>query len=560
MAPKHLLLALCVTSLTNAQTQTQIDALRSYLQSIQNKAAASLAVINSPSRPTNWQQLINADLGGIESLADQARAAMSQVTTRSTSVPAGMSLQEALNAAQPGDTLILTAGAEYRGNFILPHKIGTGVITITSSRLSELPSDGQRVTPSNRYLMPRLVSPNDMAALAAAPGAHHYRIVGVELTTAAGMYNGGIVRLGHGSETVASALPHDIELDRVYIHGDPAVGSKRGVTMNGKALTVRNSWISDFKSSIQDAQAICGWNGPGPFTILNNYLEATGENIMFGGAEPALAGVTPSDITISGNHIRKPLQWRGTLGIKNLLELKTGRRVLISGNIIENNWLSLQIGYAIVIKPGSENIRTPAITSDITISNNIVRHAAGGINVVGRNTTGGYVKTLSIRNNLFDDIGTNWGSSLSLFTFQAGVTGIIIENNTATRAATLNTALQFDGAPGSNCLIRSNILDRGDYGIKGSGTAEGTATMNKYCPGATVTNNVIYGAGSNSALYPALNYFPLLAAEISWQNAAAGDVQLRADSLYKAKGAGGRDPGVDYAALTAATAHTLSGR
>jgi hypothetical protein len=559
MSPKRLLLALCVASLTNAQTQTQLDALRSYLQSIQNKAAASLAVINSPSRPTNWKELVIVDLSVIESLVVQTRATMSQVTTRSTSVPAGMSLQEALNAAQPGDTLILTAGAEYRGNFILPQKIGTGMITITSSRLSELPGEGQRVTPANRSAMPRLVSPNDMAALATAPGAHHYRIVGVELTTAPGMYNGGIVRFGHGSETIATALPHDIELDRVYIHGDATVGSKRGVALNGKALTVRNSWISDFKSSIQDAQAICGWNGPGPFAILNNYLEATGENIMFGGSEPALAGVTPSDITIAGNHIRKPLQWRGTLGVKNLLELKTGRRVLISGNIIENNWLSLQIGYAIVIKPGSENIKTPAITSDITISNNIVRHAAGGINVVGNNTTGGYVRTLSIRNNLFDDLGTNWGSALSLFTLQAGVTGIIIENNTAMRT-TLNTALQFDGAPASSCLIRSNIVDRGDYGFKGSGYAEGTATMNKYCPASTVTNNVIYGPGSNSALYPALNYFPLSEAEIGWQNATGGDLQLSAYSLYKAKGAGGRDPGVDYAALAAATADTLSGR
>ena len=84
--------------------------------------------------------------------------------------------------------------------------------------------------------------------------------------------------------------------------------------------------------------------------------------------------------------------------------------------------------------------------------------------------------------------------------------------------------------------------------------------MDKYCPGAPVTHNVIYGPGLNLAAYPALNYWAASAAEIGWQNAASGDVRLRADSFYKGKGAGGRDPGVDYAAMAAATARALSGR
>jgi hypothetical protein len=49
--------------------------------------------------------------------------------------------------------------------------------------------------------------------------------------------------------------------------------------------------------------------------------------------------VVPSDIEIRGNHFRKPLSWRmedpsyaGTLWtVKNLLELKSARRVLIEG-------------------------------------------------------------------------------------------------------------------------------------------------------------------------------------------------------------------------------------
>ena len=559
MTLRRLLITFCVASLAGAQPQTQIDTLRDYLQSMQNQPASSLAVVNSPVKPLNWKELADADPAAMESLTVQTRTAVAQVTTRSTGVPAGMSLQVALDAAQPGDTLILQAGVEYSGNFILPNKVGNAVITITSSRLSELPGEGQRVTPANSFAMPRIVSPNDLPALAAADGAHHYRVVGVEMTTASGIYNFAIVRFGQGSETTEAALPYEIELDRVYIHGDASVGSKRGVTFNGKALTVRNSWISDFKSRTQDAQAICGWNGPGPFAILNNYLEATGENIMFGGGEPALAGVTPSDITIAGNYISRPPQWRGVWPVKNLLELKTGRRVLIYGNILENNWLSQQVGYAILLKPGSENIKTPAITADVTITNNIVRHSAGGINILGRNNTGGYVANVVIRNNLFEDIGTNWGSALSLFSILSGGNGIVIVNNTAT-PSTLNTLLLFDGSPATNFMMRSNIASRGKSGIKGTGTGEGTATLNRYAPGSMVDYNVIYGPGFNSAWYPARNYFTSAWTEISWEDAVNGNLSLRADSFYKGRTPNGLDPGIDYAELTAATAHTLSGR
>ena len=551
------LFAFCGSTLLFAQTQTQIDALRSYLQSIQNKAAVSLATIDSPARPGNWKELVDADAVAVQSLAGETRSTLSQVTTRSTSVPAGTNLQYVIDAAQPGDTLILQAGVEYRGNFILPVKTGTGVITITSSRLVDMP-EGQRVTPAKRVAMPRIVSPNGAPAIASARGAHHYRIVGVEITSVPGTYSNGVVELGAGNETTAAMQPYEIELDRVYIHGDPTVGSKRGVAVNGRALTVRNSWISDFKSNFQDTQAICGWNGPGPITIANNYLEATGENILFGGAEPALAGVTPSDINITGNHLNHPVIWRGVWPVKNLLELKTGRRVMISGNIIENNWSSGQAGYAIVLKPGAENVRTRAITTNVTMTNNIIRHATGGVNILSRNTTGGYVSNVIIRNNLFEDLGEKWGHPVSLFTILSGGSGFTFENNTLT-SETLRTVLTFDGAyPANNLVMRSNILSRGDYGIKGSGTAEGTATLTRYAPGSTVTHNVFYGLGLISSAYPPSNYFVTSLAQVGWESLSI--VRLLSTSTYRGTGADGKDPGVDYTALLAATAKTLAGK
>ena len=75
-------------------------------------------------------------------------------------------------------------------------------------------------------------------------------------------------------------------------------------------MDVLDSYISDIKAVSLDSQAIAGYNGAGPFRIINNYLEAAGENIMFGGADPAVTNLVPTGIEIRRNHLYKPLSWR----------------------------------------------------------------------------------------------------------------------------------------------------------------------------------------------------------------------------------------------------------
>ena len=131
--------------------------------------------------------------------------------------------------------------------------------------------------------------------------------------------------------------------------------------------------------------------------------------------------------------------------------------MLISGNILENNWTSAQVGYAILLKPGPENIKTVAITTDITITNNIVRHSTGGINILGRNSTGGAVSNVTFA-IICSTIWERTGDPRSACSPSSLVeTPIIIENNTATQP-NLNTALTFDGTdPANNFVMRSNI-------------------------------------------------------------------------------------------------------
>ena len=93
------------------------------------------------------------------------------VRAATITVPAGGDLQGAINAAQPGDTIVVQAGATYLGPFTLPNKSGSSYITIESSRAAEI---NGRVSPAQSYLLAKLRS-NRIAEqiIRTDPGAHH---------------------------------------------------------------------------------------------------------------------------------------------------------------------------------------------------------------------------------------------------------------------------------------------------------------------------------------------------------------------------------------------------
>ena len=223
----------------------------------------------------------------------------------------GDDLQTVLNAASPGDVIVLEPGAEFVGNFVLPAKADGAPIVIRSAPSAGLPPAGARITPDHAPLLARLRSPNALAALRTASGARRWALQYLEF---AGNQNGygDIIQLGDGSsrQNTLAQVPQHIALRHVYVHGDPVVGQKRCIALNAAHVTIEDSHIAECKAVSQDSQAIGGWNGPGPFLIQNNYLEGAGENVMFGGADPAIDGLVASNITFRRNHVRKPPAWR----------------------------------------------------------------------------------------------------------------------------------------------------------------------------------------------------------------------------------------------------------
>jgi hypothetical protein len=474
-------------------------------------------------------------------------------------VPAGGNLQATLESAQPGDTVVLQAGAVYTGNFILPAKIGDGWITIRTSDLAGIPVEGTRISPTQGGAMPKIVTANAAPALATAAGAHHYRLVGLEMGVAAAVgLNYGIVVLGDGSQSSLSAVPHDLVIDRCYVHGNLTGDVSRGVTLNSAFTSVIDSHISACHGVGFDTQAIAGWNGQGPFKIVNNYLEAAGENVMFGGADPHIPNLVPSDIEFRRNYCSKPLSWNpadltyaGThWSVKNLFELKNAQRILVDGNVFENCWVDGQTGFAVVFTPRNQEGTAPwSVVQDVTFTNNIARHAAAGIQFLGtdNNYPSQQERRIKIKNNLFYDIGgTKWGGNGRLFQLVDGTADVHIDHNTGIQTGNIVTA---DGTPHSGFVYTNNITPHNDYGFMGSGRSFGNDTLSYYFPGCYLIKNVIIGGLSN--LYPSGNFFPASLSNVGFVDVSRDNYRLTNTSPFKNAATDGSDIGADQDAIIA---------
>jgi cellulose synthase/poly-beta-1,6-N-acetylglucosamine synthase-like glycosyltransferase len=479
-------------------------------------------------------------------------------------VRAGEDLQAALDLARPGDVLLLQAGATFTGPFVLPEKRDAGPtawITVRSSSPDSALPPGTRIDPQKAPRLARLEAASGSAIVAAAR-AHHFRLVGLELRPAPGTFLHQVVDLG-GAASAAEDLPHHIVLDRCYVHGDPARGGRRGVALNSATSAVVDSYLSDFKELGADSQAIAGWNGPGPFKIANNYLEAAGENVMFGGAAPTISGLVPSDIEIRGNHLAKPLAWRSgdpafqgaSWTVKNLFELKNARRVLVDGNLMERNWAQSQDGFAVLFTARDEAGAAPwAVVEDVVFSNNTVRHAGSGVNIIGHGGTTAVTRRIVIRNNLFDDLsGESWGGGGRLLQLVEGADDIVFDHNTALQTGSLVVA---DGAPHARFVFTNNIARHNAYGVIGSGTGTGLPTLAAFFPGARFAGNVL--AGGQAAMYPPGNFFAPSLEAIGFDR-AAGDYRLGAESIYRRRSTDGTDPGVDVDEMRAVAAAPSAG-
>ncbi|REK25023.1 MAG: hypothetical protein DWQ42_12295 [Planctomycetota bacterium] len=526
-----------------------------------------------------------------------AASATSAASAKTITVAAGDDLQRALDGVEFGDVVELEAGATFQGNFILralerPRRRFTDEdwITIRSTEHEKLPQRGDRVQPAHAKHMPKIVSANDRPALSADFGASRYHFLGLEFTASNQVcYN--VILFGYDGlrnsspATKMSQLPNHLVFDRCYIHGNPTGNIRRGIALNARNATVMDCYLSDFHEKGADSQAICAWNGSGPFKIVNNYLEAAGENVLFGGGKTTIPKVIPSDIEIRFNYFYKPRSWQkghkdfaGTAWVvKNLLEFKNGRRAVIEGNIFENCWVHGQTGFAILFTPRTEpGIDPRRAVEDITFQKNLVRDSASGIQMAnqhrrtdaqGNLLTTTVLRRIHIQDNIFWNIATGSNQARSRILELSAradcepAKAVVIENNTFLHGGIGNSLISTGDYPvfAENFVFRNNITTCGRYGIIGTSAAPGMETVKRYFRGHQIRGNVFISPNRFRA-FPPHNFEAVNLAAVGFGDPASGNFQLTRKSPFRGRGTDRLDPGADHAALAMALEGVKSGQ
>ena len=533
-------------------------------------------------------------------------------------VHAGESLQQALASVSCGDVIQLEAGATFNGNFTLPQKScddSHWIIIRTSAPDSSLPPEGTRLTPCyagvsslpGRPAFPCASAKNVLAKIALdgtagsgpitfAPGANHYRLMGLEVTR--GAFSNPVYNL-----VVFKAASDHLVFDRLWVHGSAQDETTRGIALAGTNIAVVDSFFSDFhciskSGSCTDAQAIAGGGGNlpmGDYKIVNNFLEASGENIMFGGGA---ATTTPADIEIRHNHFFKPLIWmKGEAGyvgaangnpfmVKNLLEMKNAQRVLVEGNILEYCWGGFsQSGFAILLTPKNQaggngtNVCPACQVTDVTIRYNLIRHVGAGFQIANALSDNGGVQLdgqrYSIHDVVIDDMdGKKYGGAGLFLQFSVTAGAPLLHNVTIDHITAFPTSMMINighmaaaRGPMKNFVFTNNILSVGTYPVWSTGGGNGNCaffdkpltTFNACFSGYTFAGNALIGNAPAFPpnLWPPKNFFPATAKDVRFVNyngGNGGDYHLQPSSPYKHKGTDGKDLGADVDAINAAIA------
>ena len=537
-------------------------------------------------------------------------------TTRTVAVHTATQLQAAFDNAALGDEIVLDAGIAYKGNFILRIPSGaSGWVTVRSSASSSLPSPGTRVGLSDAVHMAKITSPNfgdPGSAINPAignnyssttytdMGIHHYRFIGIEFATGLTHYNYHVIYIAPPSLGVpfsSATMPHDIIIDRCLIHGNDPIATTfpdGAATLNGSAIfDVQNGAIVDSKifnlwGVATETQALYAGGGPGPRLIQNNEISGGTESFMTGGGLLPYSDRIPTDITVVHNYFNHPAAWQTSTPIipfvKNLFELKVGKRVRFTDNVLENNWDrgGGQYGYALTLVPrnwqdaGDGTVPTILATnevSDVLVASNVTRKVGGLLStgLYDNYCTSNMVTCVQSARHLISDNVADYDTAYSDLAFRGSISAgtmqdfsvkrnTLIGHNTAgapyTHSAFFGNRDVCSGTFGTNFEWSYNINDYGTQG--GCDNDPANILIASWLGTVSVTSNLVADVtGSVLTEWNAFGHATKVAATVSNIMLNADELTLQASSPYFGMGIGANLSCFNEAAIRAGTPSAL---
>lgn len=278
-------------------------------------------------------------------------------------------------------------------------------------------------------------------------------------------------------------------------------GHRRGIMVNSADVVIERLTAYNLHHQ-DDAWAIAGWNGTRNLIVRDCQLEASGETIIFGGATTDSPEMIPQDILIENCTFVKPSAWKtiGNCNVKNLMEIKCGKRITVRNVRMFGCWPAGQAGFTILVTVRNQDNDSPWVTcEDITFSGIMAREVACGLQIDGhdKNPNEG-VKRLTIERSQFHLTGSDG----KLIQIGGGAEDVLIRK-CHFWADQPNSWLTFHDDPLVNFRMEDCDCNEGWYGARGDGRACGTDSIDFYAPGAVFENVRLWPQPGVNYPYPA---------------------------------------------------------
>lgn len=443
--------------------------------------------------------LMNAQ-AALDAIIEQAQRAKAELlpdvpTTRL--VRAGESLQAALDTTA---TIETEPGALFEGSYQVPSDrrltfgAGSGIRGVTGPALTILP----------------------MTA--------NVTVFGGDLQSAASE----VVLIGNNvNQTRLEDQPSAIRFTATRI---PTHRGKRGFGIHGSDVTLKDCEVLDcWSPSGQDSQAVYIGNAQGQIVITGGRYSAGSNVILLGGDAVRTPGLVPTDVTVQDAELFRPLSWQ-TDGlkrkVKNIFEVKSGRKVALLRSKLSGCWVDGQGGEAIVLTPaldGSKTtpVSTSGIVENVTIMLCAIRNVGGILNILGRGYQA-YTPTPLTRVQLLNNVclvsRATYGGTGQFAKIGAEPGDLLFEENVILADGSSliyfyrGSVIEADGTvrAGGNLgrltFVR-NISTRGSYGFNLDGVVNAGAAGRLAVTALDVSGNTFGpGAGAMVANLPGNTY------------------------------------------------------
>lgn len=419
-------------------------------------------------------------------------------------------LQQAMDALQPPVVVVPPAPIATPEAFALA--LASDVPTITLSRTFINPTS---VTITRTVT----IQGEDEATVAAGTRVTREEALprfnaGISITGSDVLLRGIDVRQTSPTGTLFNVSGTNVRLDRVRGLGDALTGVKRGVAYTGSNGVLTNCYIADVFQPAQDTQAVYSDNmGAGTLTIDNCYLQAAGEVVMFGGADPATPDRQPHDVTLTNSTLDKRAEWTSTnlqqvkcsLELKNIRGFRSTGCVFLRGGGISQG----QGGYAFDLTVRNQNGQAPeSCVQDVVIEDFLVDAPGSGVASISgydSNFPSGKLHNLVIRRGTVTNVDHNAlpGTTGRLFTFDHAPELVTIQD-VMVKGVNIKSIMYFQGLLPPTGLVVSNVtVDNGGvvipyrYKLDGNTHAVGVswptnirAALLAYMPDALLDANV----------------------------------------------------------------------